>query len=193
MYTYIFTQIYSHTYIDTYMHDQLDLRGRAVAYGQGVCSYVCIHIYSHRFIHIHILIHTCMLSSIVSVLLCADKVFVHTYLHRFIHIHKLIHTCMISSILAGALLCAEKVGCGTSVLLHCSDGWDRTPQISGVLQGVAGFARCCSVLQCVAVCAATAGIVRHRSQVCWRVLQGVAECCSVLQCVAVCCSVRSDG
>ena len=38
----------------------------------------------------------------------------------------------ISSILAGSVVCADKVEAGTSVLVHCSDGWDRTPQISAL-------------------------------------------------------------
>jgi len=44
---------------------------------------------------------------------------------------------------------------------------------------------CCSVLQCVAVCAKCAPSYDRRRGVC-NVLQYVAVCCSVLQCVAVC-------
>jgi len=58
---------------------------------------------------------------------------------------------------------------------------------------------CCSVLQCVAVCAAgseqSVAVCRSVLLVCYSALQCVlgsgqrVECCSVLQCVAVCGSV----
>ena len=51
-----------------------------------------------------------------------------------------------------------------------------------MLQCVAVYCACCSVLQCVAVCCS----VLQRVAVCCSVLQCVAGCCSVLQCVAVC-------
>jgi hypothetical protein len=35
----------------------------------------------------------------------------------------------IKMVLAGSVMCAELVEQGTSVLVHCSDGWDRTAQV----------------------------------------------------------------
>ena len=46
----------------------------------------------------------------------------------------------------------------------------------------AGFAVCCSVLQCVAVCCRLTHMSFIRGDSLMR-----AVCCSVLQCVAVCC------
>jgi len=59
---------------------------------------------------------------------------------------------------------------------------------------------CCSVLQCVAVCAVVCYSVLQCGAVCCNIVrfyvdfqhcycECVAECCSALQCVAVCCSV----
>ncbi|EKX50520.1 hypothetical protein GUITHDRAFT_103752 [Guillardia theta CCMP2712] len=38
----------------------------------------------------------------------------------------------VSSLISGAKQCSEKVAAGNSILLHCSDGWDRTPQIASL-------------------------------------------------------------
>lgn len=35
-------------------------------------------------------------------------------------------------VLVGAVRVAELIAGGTSVLVHCSDGWDRTAQLSGL-------------------------------------------------------------
>ena len=35
-------------------------------------------------------------------------------------------------VLAGAVRVVELIAGGTSVLVHCSDGWDRTAQLSGL-------------------------------------------------------------
>mmetsp|Transcript_13619 Transcript_13619/g.25698 ORF Transcript_13619/g.25698 Transcript_13619/m.25698 type:complete len:564 (+) Transcript_13619:607-2298(+) len=40
----------------------------------------------------------------------------------------------LSLILKGARLAAEQLDRGVSVLVHCSDGWDRTPQITALTQ-----------------------------------------------------------
>ena len=40
----------------------------------------------------------------------------------------------LSSVLRGAVKCAEYLMKGDPVLVHCSDGWDRTSQLSGLSQ-----------------------------------------------------------
>lgn len=40
----------------------------------------------------------------------------------------------IHCVLEGAFLVANQVNSGLSVLIHCSDGWDRTAQISSISQ-----------------------------------------------------------
>lgn len=40
----------------------------------------------------------------------------------------------ISSILAGSVLCLNSLIAGQSVLVHCSDGWDRTSQVCSITQ-----------------------------------------------------------
>jgi Myotubularin-like phosphatase domain len=40
----------------------------------------------------------------------------------------------LSSLLQGSRQVAERVARGESVLLHCSDGWDRTPQLACLAQ-----------------------------------------------------------
>jgi len=40
----------------------------------------------------------------------------------------------LSALLQGARQMAERVAMGESVLLHCSDGWDRTPQLASLVQ-----------------------------------------------------------
>ena len=50
-------------------------------------------------------------------------------------------------ILAGAVRIADKVESNkTSVLVHCSDGWDRTAQVNYFNQLNAKFGRCMKVL-----------------------------------------------
>ncbi|KAF2076685.1 hypothetical protein CYY_001998 [Polysphondylium violaceum] len=40
----------------------------------------------------------------------------------------------IKSILQAAMFCADLVSKGNSILIHCSDGWDRTPQLTSLTQ-----------------------------------------------------------
>ena len=40
--------------------------------------------------------------------------------------------CFPQLVLAGAIRVADKVSGGKSVVLHCSDGWDRTAQLSSL-------------------------------------------------------------
>ena len=48
----------------------------------------------------------------------------------------LIFLSFFQQILAGALRVADKVeSAKTSVLVHCSDGWDRTAQVRGTVTG----------------------------------------------------------
>jgi hypothetical protein len=41
---------------------------------------------------------------------------------------------MLGSIIAGGISCVEAIEAGRSVVVHCSDGWDRTPQVTSVAQ-----------------------------------------------------------
>eukprot|EP00475_Leptophrys_vorax_P029499 TRINITY_DN4339_c0_g1_i1.p1 TRINITY_DN4339_c0_g1~~TRINITY_DN4339_c0_g1_i1.p1 ORF type:complete len:689 (+),score=159.07 TRINITY_DN4339_c0_g1_i1:116-2068(+) len=41
---------------------------------------------------------------------------------------------MLGSIISGGISCVECIEAGRSVIVHCSDGWDRTPQVTSIAQ-----------------------------------------------------------
>ena len=159
-----------------------------------ICIYVCmIYVYKYIYIcvYIHIYVYTCI--CILSTK-CTLIPFCHTFSKNpcalfsyFLSFNLSPALCDPTSLPSLLHTLSGQKGCGTQEGIHEETivqlNSVMNPRVDvrychSVLQCVAAFAECCSVLQSIAVVKYHGVCVGLQ---CRRVLQGVALCCSVLQ------------
>ena len=183
--TYIYVCTCIHIYIYTHMYAYIHIY-------INMCMYdICIHIYICVCIYIHICVHTC---TCIRSTKCTLIPFCHTFsknpcaLFSYIlsfnlspslcdptSLPSLLHT------LSGQKGCGTQEGTHEETIVKLASVMNPRVDVRyrhSVLQRVAAFAECCSVLQRIAVVKYHGVCVGLQ---CRRVLQGVVGCCSVLQ------------